>query len=96
MAHPVSETTAPSIATSVPTVSTQAAAFSTQTAVSSAISTPQSTGGIVPQEQLRELFKWILDERRKLKPKDAAEKKRIDAEKAVLKQFIRAQSVPSI
>lgn len=50
----------------------------------------------IPVDQQRELFKWILEERRKLKPKDPEEKKRIDEEKAILKQFIRAKSIPSI
>lgn len=50
----------------------------------------------IPENQQRELFKWILDEKRKVKPKDAEEKKRIDDEKAILKQFIRAKSIPSI
>lgn len=47
-------------------------------------------------DQQRELFKWILEEKRKLKPKDPEEKKKIDEEKAILKQFIRAKSVPSL
>nr|GLL23432.1 uncharacterized protein LOC109187603 [Ipomoea trifida] len=44
----------------------------------------------------REIFKWILEEKRKLKPKDPEEKRRIDEEKAILKQFIRAKSIPSL
>ncbi|XP_009598350.1 uncharacterized protein LOC107830192 [Nicotiana tabacum] len=47
-------------------------------------------------EQQREIFKWILEEKRKLKPKDPEEKRRIDDEKAILKQFIRAKSIPSL
>lgn len=50
---------------------------------------------IAEQEQ-RELFKWILEEKRKVKPSDRSEKKKIDEEKALLKQFIRANSIPSI
>ncbi|XP_044495494.1 uncharacterized protein LOC123218254 isoform X2 [Mangifera indica] len=50
----------------------------------------------IPMDQQRELFKWILEEKRKVKPKDPEEKKRIDEEKAILKQFIRAKSIPSI
>lgn len=50
----------------------------------------------IPVDQQRELFKWILEEKRKIKPKDASEKKRLDEEKAILKQFIRAKSIPSI
>ncbi|XP_043718625.1 uncharacterized protein LOC122666652 [Telopea speciosissima] len=50
----------------------------------------------IPEDQQRELFKWILEEKRKIKPKDREEKKRIDEEKAILKQFIRSKSIPSI
>ncbi|XP_042513791.1 uncharacterized protein LOC122088556 [Macadamia integrifolia] len=50
----------------------------------------------IPQDQQRELFKWILEEKRKIKPKDKEEKKRIDEEKAILKQFIRSKSIPSL
>ncbi|TXG61560.1 hypothetical protein EZV62_012923 [Acer yangbiense] len=50
----------------------------------------------IPAEQQQELFKWILEEKRKVKPKDTEEKKRIDEEKAILKQFIRAKSIPQL
>ncbi|XP_057501606.1 uncharacterized protein LOC130785439 [Actinidia eriantha] len=50
----------------------------------------------IPEDQHYELFKWILEEKRKVKPKDPEERKRIDEEKALLKQFIRAKSVPNI
>ncbi|KAJ4832861.1 hypothetical protein Tsubulata_028621 [Turnera subulata] len=50
----------------------------------------------IPEEQQRELFKWILEEKRKVKPKDREEKKRIDEEKAILKQFIRSESIPNL
>ena len=32
----------------------------------------------IPEDQQRELFKWMLEEKRKIKPKDPEEKKRID------------------
>ncbi|KAG5559209.1 hypothetical protein RHGRI_008950 [Rhododendron griersonianum] len=50
----------------------------------------------IPEDQQRELFKWILEEKRKVKPKDREEKKRIDEEKALLKEFIHAKSIPSL
>ncbi|CAK9174499.1 unnamed protein product [Ilex paraguariensis] len=50
----------------------------------------------IPEDQQRELYKWLLEEKRKVKPKDAEEKNRIDEEKAILKQFIRAKSIPSL
>ncbi|KAL3375607.1 hypothetical protein AABB24_006862 [Solanum stoloniferum] len=48
----------------------------------------------IPENQQRELFKWMLEEKRRVKPKDQEEKKRIDEEKAILKHFIRAKSIP--
>ncbi|KAI4386961.1 hypothetical protein MLD38_004833 [Melastoma candidum] len=50
----------------------------------------------IPSSQQRELFKWMLEEKRKIKSKDAEERKRIDEEKAILKQFIRAKSIPNL
>ncbi|RWW56741.1 hypothetical protein BHE74_00036518 [Ensete ventricosum] len=50
----------------------------------------------IPEQEQRQLFKWILEEKRKVKPSDPAEKKKLDEEKALLKQFIRAKSVPSL
>ncbi|KAK6941382.1 hypothetical protein RJ641_026759 [Dillenia turbinata] len=50
----------------------------------------------IPVEQQRELFQWLLEEKRKIKPMDREEKKRIDEEKARLKQFIRAESIPDL
>lgn len=50
----------------------------------------------IPEDQQRELYKWLLQEKRKIKPKDGEEKKRIDEEKAILKQFIRAKFIPSL
>ncbi|XP_039018225.1 uncharacterized protein LOC120149551 [Hibiscus syriacus] len=46
----------------------------------------------IPKNQQHELFKYILEEKRKVKPKDPEEKKRLDEEKALLKQFIRTKS----
>lgn len=50
----------------------------------------------IPDDQQLELFKWILEEKRKVKPKDPADKKRIDEDKAILKQFIRTESTPKL
>jgi hypothetical protein len=50
----------------------------------------------IPRDQQLELFQWMLEEKRKIKPKDRQEQKQIDEEKAILKQFIRAKSVPSL
>lgn len=48
----------------------------------------------IPEYQQRELFKWMLEEKRKVEPKDHEEKKHIDGDKAILKQFFRAKSIP--
>ena len=50
----------------------------------------------VPADQQREIFKWILEEKRKVKPQNRQEKKRTDEEKAILKEFIRSETVPKI
>lgn len=50
----------------------------------------------IPPDQMLELFKWMLEEKRKVKPKDPEEKKRIDEEKAILKQFIKTKTVPNL
>uniref|UniRef100_A0A1J3DTR2 Protein STU1 n=1 Tax=Noccaea caerulescens TaxID=107243 RepID=A0A1J3DTR2_NOCCA len=50
----------------------------------------------IPEKQQRELFKWMLEEKRKVKPRNAQEKKRIDEEKAILKQFIASKTIPTL
>ena len=50
----------------------------------------------ISEDQQCELFKWMLEEKRKIEPKDPEEKKRIDEDKAILKQFIRVKPIPSI
>ncbi|CAF2212020.1 unnamed protein product [Brassica napus] len=50
----------------------------------------------IPEKQQRELFKWMLEEKRKVKPQNAEEKKRIDEEKAILKQFIGSKTIPTL
>ncbi|KAI5415154.1 hypothetical protein KIW84_040563 [Lathyrus oleraceus] len=51
---------------------------------------PADVRAPIPEEQQREVFKWMLEEKRKMKPKDAMEKKQIDEEKDILKQFLRS------
>ncbi|CAH8392518.1 unnamed protein product [Eruca vesicaria subsp. sativa] len=50
----------------------------------------------IPEKQQRELFKWMLEEKRKVKPSNAEEKKKIDEEKAILKQFIGSKTIPTL
>nr|XP_043625252.1 spastin [Erigeron canadensis] len=77
-----------------------AAVASTPTSAISAASVavvgPVKQRAPIPLDQQLELFKWILEEKRKIKPKDPGEKKKIDEEKAILKQFIRAKPVSSL
>ncbi|KAL2462575.1 hypothetical protein Fot_53812 [Forsythia ovata] len=85
----------------VPTtpVSTSAASAATVTEKSPIlppVMEPAKLRAPIPADQQRELFKWMLEEKRKVKPKDPEEKKRIDEEKAILKQFIRAKSIPNL
>ncbi|KAJ1400666.1 hypothetical protein SESBI_29357 [Sesbania bispinosa] len=58
------------------------------------VTIPVEVRAPIPEEQQREIFKWILEEKRKVKSKDPAVKKQIDEEKAILKQFLRAKSIP--
>ncbi|KAJ0971368.1 hypothetical protein J5N97_019327 [Dioscorea zingiberensis] len=50
----------------------------------------------IPEDEQRKLLQWILEEKRKVKSTDPSEKKKIDEEKALLKQLIRAKSLPSL
>lgn len=50
----------------------------------------------IPEKQQRELFKWMLEEKRRVTPKSSEEKKRIEEEKAILKQFIRSKTIPTL
>lgn len=75
----------------------EATAHIAETSVSSSpITKPVIKREPIPEDQQRELLKWILEEKRKVKPKDAEEKRRIDEEKALLKKYIRSKSIPSI
>ncbi|XP_027167414.1 uncharacterized protein LOC113767495 [Coffea eugenioides] len=64
--------------------------------VTSPVIEPPKPREPIPENEQRELYKWMLEEKRKSKPKDPEEKKRIDEEKALLKQFIRAKSISSL
>ncbi|XP_010552208.1 PREDICTED: uncharacterized protein LOC104822633 [Tarenaya hassleriana] len=50
----------------------------------------------IPVKEQRDLFKWMLEEKRKANPKGAEEKKKIDEEKEMLKQLIRAKTIPNL
>ncbi|KAL8122800.1 hypothetical protein AgCh_010973 [Apium graveolens] len=75
---------------------TIAAAVSENPVPPAAVTQPVKLREPIPEDQQRVLFKWLLEEKRKVKAKDPEEKKRIDEEKALLKQFIRAKSIPSL
>ncbi|KAL2337967.1 hypothetical protein Fmac_012413 [Flemingia macrophylla] len=79
-------------------VSTQDA---TASVVETSVPSPPITNSVIkyepiPESQQRELLKWILEEKRKVKAKDAEEKQKIDEEKALLKKLIRSKSIPSV
>ncbi|KAK7294335.1 hypothetical protein RJT34_17224 [Clitoria ternatea] len=79
-----------------PVPTKDATAHVAETAVSTpSISKPVIKREPIPENQQRELLKWILEEKRKAKPKDAEEKQKIDAEKALLKNLIRSKSIPN-
>ncbi|GKD20792.1 hypothetical protein Tco_1222495, partial [Tanacetum coccineum] len=84
------------VVTAVTSTSTPTSTVSTASVVTSAVVEPMKVQEPIPLDQQRELFKWILEEKRKLKPNGPEEKKRIDEEKAILKQLIRAKSIPSL
>lgn len=50
----------------------------------------------IPEDEQRQVYKWMLEEKRKIKPRNAAEKNKINEEKALLKEFIRAESLPRL
>ena len=86
-----------------PTISTSSSSTSATATATTITEQPASSPAVepiqrppIPEEQQRELYKWMLEEKRKAKPRDAEEKKRIDEEKAILKQLIRAKSLPKI
>ncbi|ONK76592.1 uncharacterized protein A4U43_C03F29910 [Asparagus officinalis] len=76
-------------------VTSKESAISEKT-TSTSIPSSMVTRAPIPEHEQRELYKWVLEERRKVKPRDSAEKKKIDEEKALLKKFIRAESLPSL
>ncbi|KAL0338959.1 UNVERIFIED_CONTAM: hypothetical protein Sangu_1418000 [Sesamum angustifolium] len=55
--------------------------------VSPPITRPVIVRPPLPEDQQREIFKWMLEEKRKVKPKSRDEKQHIDEEKAILKEF---------
>ncbi|GLT58327.1 hypothetical protein SLA2020_312280 [Shorea laevis] len=86
---------------SVPSTPVSTTAVTTTPAAEKHLPTPSTVAPTklpepIPESQQRELFKWILEEKRKIKPTDPEAKKRLDEEKALLKQFIRAKSIPSV
>ena len=81
-------------------------------AAAAALSSPASTTAKAPdpspapvpkrvlsplsEDEQRHLYKWMLEEKRKIKPRNATEKNKINEEKALLKEFIRAESLPRL
>ncbi|XP_068304065.1 uncharacterized protein [Pyrus communis] len=81
----------------IATVSTTAQTTTTEKPLPSpTITEPVKLLEPIPEDHQHQLFKWMLEEKRKVKPKDPEEKKHLDEEKAILKQFLRAKSLPTI
>ncbi|KAG6530745.1 hypothetical protein ZIOFF_004503 [Zingiber officinale] len=78
-----------------PVVATEPVTPGERTVVAPVPSPTKVLPPIAEQEQ-RELLKWILEEKRKVKTSNRDEKKKIDEEKSLLKQLIGAKSIPSI
>ncbi|KAL6569787.1 hypothetical protein OROMI_014301 [Orobanche minor] len=64
--------------------------------ISPPITRPTIVRKTVSEDEQREIFKWMLEEKRKAKPVSREDKRRIDEDKAILKEFIRSNSIPSI
>ena len=50
----------------------------------------------ISEEEQRQVLKWVLEEKRKVKAPNKAEKKRIDEEKRMLKQYLRSSHLPTL
>ncbi|KQK08424.1 uncharacterized protein LOC100821305 [Brachypodium distachyon] len=48
------------------------------------------------EDEQRQVYKWMLEEKRKIKPRNTAEKNKLNEEKALLKEIIRAESLPRL
>ncbi|KAM0887167.1 hypothetical protein ACQ4PT_029218 [Festuca glaucescens] len=64
--------------------------------VAAAAAVPAKVFPPIPEDEQRRLYRWMLEEKRKVRPRDKAEKKRLDDEKALLKEIIRAESLPKL
>jgi hypothetical protein len=65
-------------------------------AAAAAAAVPAKVFPPIPEDEQRRVYRWMLEEKRKVKPRDKAEKKRLDDEKALLKEIIRAESLPKL
>ncbi|KAK1289938.1 hypothetical protein QJS10_CPB18g00781 [Acorus calamus] len=59
------------------------------------VTRPAKVSETVLQDEWSGALKWMLEEKRKVKPANPVEKKKIDEEKALLKQYIRSISIPN-
>lgn len=68
-------------------------------AVASSVAAPEWTPPpktTISEEEQRQVLQWVLDERRKEKGLNKAQKARIDEEKKLLKQFLRGDHLPPL
>jgi len=50
----------------------------------------------ISEEEQRQVLQWVLEERRKVKGLNKAEKARIDEEKRLLKELLRGSQLPPL
>uniref|UniRef100_J3L1B4 Uncharacterized protein n=1 Tax=Oryza brachyantha TaxID=4533 RepID=J3L1B4_ORYBR len=76
-----------------------AATFSPPATATAETAKPTPPKRVLPpisEDEQRQIYKWMLEEKRKIKPHNAAEKNKINEEKSLLKEFIRAESLPRL
>ena len=55
-----------------------------------------SPDSALPDEEVRELLRWVLDEKIRMRPQTWVERSKIDSDKRLLKQVLKEASLPQI
>ncbi|XP_024385913.1 uncharacterized protein [Physcomitrium patens] len=50
----------------------------------------------ISEDEQRQMLQWVLEEKRKVKTKNKAEKTRINEDKKLLKQYLRSSQLPPL
>jgi hypothetical protein len=74
----------------------QAPALVVAAAVAAPEAAPPPPKVTVSEEEQRQVLQWVLEEKRKVKAQNKAEKASVDEEKRVLKQYLRASHLPPL